>query len=153
MARTTDIAEGNNANSASVEGEHLGSGYIATITFAEFASRYPSLVGVIEGHFAGCQQKSASASNDLHPELVPVLALLASFTPIGEAIASNTNHLLPKQSSSHHLPSHHLTAFLLNRIWKVRMLSARALATLCSTGQLEDYLFERLQLNRYGGGK
>ncbi|KAH9405207.1 hypothetical protein TYRP_001049 [Tyrophagus putrescentiae] len=105
------------SGSSSVEGEHLGAGYIATITFAEFASRYPSLVGVIEGHFAGCQQKS-STSKGLHPEL-------------------------------HHLPSY-LTAFLLNRIWKVRMLAARALATLWSTGQLEDYLFERLQLNKYG---
>ena len=138
------------SGSSSVEGEHLGAGYISTITFAEFASRYPSLVGVIEGHFAGCQQKSSSSSNDLHPELVPVLALLASFTPIGEAIASD--HHLPKPSSSshqHHLPDY-LTAFLLNRIWKVRMLAARALATLWSTGQLEDYLFGRLQLNQYG---
>ncbi|KAI2811199.1 hypothetical protein BLOT_002372 [Blomia tropicalis] len=106
----------------------LGTEFGTTITFEEFAARYPSMLTVIDNHFDSC------TDDRLHPELVPLLALLASFTPIGR----NDQKIQDQTKDSKMIQ--HLTRFLFNKIWKIRMLSARALANLWSVSELESFI-------------
>ncbi|KAJ6223493.1 hypothetical protein RDWZM_002038 [Blomia tropicalis] len=106
----------------------LGTEFGTTITFEEFAARYPSMLIVIDNHFDSC------TDDRLHPELVPLLALLASFTPIGR----NDQKIQDQTKDSKMIQ--HLTRFLFNKIWKIRMLSARALANLWSVSELESFI-------------
>ena len=99
----------------------------STITYSELFSRYPTLLSVINRQF---EQSSAKLkSGYLCPQLVPVLSLLASFSAIGYGEPFHYVNTIE-----------HLVRLLANRIWKIRMLSAKALTSLLPITQLQPLL-------------
>lgn len=102
----------------------------STITIIEFESRYPNLIKIISKHL------ETSLSNCEHkPELVPILAVLASFAPINEYKDELKSEQKIKQS---------LIKCLSNKSWKIRMLAAKSLSNILSVSEFESFIIDSI---------
>lgn len=99
----------------------------STITYMELFSRYPTLLSEFKSHFGRCMARLESGY--FCPELVPILSLFASFSPIGYGEAFSDTAIIE-----------YLVRLLSNRIWKVRLLSAKALTSFLPVTQLQPFL-------------
>lgn len=116
---------GQKKRTKNVEAEECG----VTITFEEFCARYPTLLNVINSQF------EINKTTLLSPMLVPILALLASFTPPTQTV--------PMSEYNKELVNH-LVCLLSNKIWKIRDLAAKSLTNLFSLKDIEDFITNAL---------
>lgn len=98
-----------------------------TITFREFENRYPQLVKEFVAYI-----EKATTTNAGHSDVVPILALFASFSP------GNSDD--PPEEILRILET-----FLVYPNWRIRMLAARAMASMQTLADLELYIEKALQ--------
>lgn len=103
----------------------------STITIIEFESRYPNLMQLISMHL----ETLSLFTFEHKPELVPVLAVLASFSPIND----NKSKLKTEQKIKESL-----IKCLSNKSWKIRMLAAKSLSNILSISEFESFITDSI---------
>ena len=101
----------------------------STITSSELFSRYPTLLDAFKIQFERSFEKMENGF--FSTELVPVLSLFASFSPICLGEPYSDRQIIC-----------YLIRLLCNKIWKIRMLSAKALSCLLPINQLQKLLMD-----------
>ncbi|XP_075680710.1 tRNA (32-2'-O)-methyltransferase regulator THADA [Dermatophagoides pteronyssinus] len=136
--KSKPIADHNNDDDDNDNGDN-NDGEIeeSTITMNEFYSRYPNLLKLICQHL---QQSSSSSSYEDHrPEIVPVLALTASFTSFAQF--DESKQLIEVKNC---LKNSFIQYIECNRCWKIRMLAAKSLTNLSTLSEMNEFLTNSL---------